>query len=163
MSKEPSLVLNLSDVAVKRRLMEKINKLSGLYEVTLKPRRKTRSLNQNAYYFAAFVTPFREWLSENWGETFDTDQAHTQLKIAVLGMDTKVDKETGEEMQFVPSSRFKDTWEFSEYLEKAAEFLARTCGIVVIPSDLFFEGATETKGKPNVNDRNQTQRSNSAR
>lgn len=143
--KEPPMVLNLSDVEAKRRLMQKINKLTGLYEVTLKPRRRTRSLNQNSYYFAAFVNPFREWLSENWGETFDMDQAHTQLKIAVMGMQSKVNEETGEEIELIPSTRFKDTWEFSEYLEKAAEFLARTCGIVVLPSELFFEQERETK------------------
>lgn len=119
--------------------MSKIQKLTGLYEITLQPRRRTRSLNQNAYYFAAFVTPFREWLNENWGESFDTDQAHTQLKIAVLGMDEKVNTKTGDVIELVPTSRFKDTAEFSDYLEQAAEFLARSCGIVVLPSELFYD------------------------
>lgn len=36
-----------------------------------------------------------------------------------------------------------DSKEFAEYLDRAAEFLASFAGIVVIPSELFFEGATE--------------------
>lgn len=137
--REPPLILNLDDIDAKRRLMSKIQRLTGLWEITLQPRRRTRTLNQNAYYFAAFVTPFREWLNENWGESFDLDQAHTQLKIAVLGMDEKVNKQTGEIIELVPTSRFKDTAEFSDYLEKAAEFLARNCQIVVLPSELFSD------------------------
>lgn len=137
--REPPLILNLDDIDTKRRLMSKIQRLTGLWEITLQPRRRTRTLNQNAYYFAAFVTPFREWINENWGESFDLDQAHTQLKIAVLGMDEKVNTQTGEIIELVPTSRFKDTAEFSDYLEKAAEFLARTCNIVVLPSELFSD------------------------
>lgn len=137
--REPPLILNLDDIDAKRRLMSKIQRLTGLWEITLQPRRRTRTLNQNAYYFAAFVTPFREWLNENWGESFDLDQAHTQLKIAVLGMEEKVNKNTGEIIELVPTSRFKDTVEFSDYLEKAAEFLARNCQIAVLPSELFSD------------------------
>jgi hypothetical protein len=141
--KEPVLVLNFDDHETRRRLMAKIGGLKGLYEVSIKPRKRTRSLNQNSYYFAAICRPFAEWLSEQWGETISTEQAHIQLKIAILGMKTKLNKETGEEMQIVPRSKTLDTHEFSEYVDKAAEFLARVAGIVVIPSDLFFEGATE--------------------
>lgn len=135
--REPPLVLDLSDVESKRRLMSKIGSMQGLWEVTLKPRVAQRTLNQNSYYWSAFVHPFAEWLSEQWGETITTDQAHYELRKAVLGFREKVNERTGEVMELIPSSRKLDTKEFTEFLDKAAEFLARFCGIVVLPSDLF--------------------------
>lgn len=140
-AKAPVLVLNLDDITVKRNLMAKIGTLKGLYEVTIKPRKRTRSLDQNAYYWSAYVTPFSQWLTEQWGETISPEQAHLQLKIAIMGMKTKVNKETGEEMEMVPPSKTLDTQEFSEYLDKAAEFLARVAGIVVLPSEMFHEAS----------------------
>lgn len=135
----PPMVLNLDDIETKRRLMSKIGTLRGLHEVTIKARKRTRSLDQNAYYWAAIVTPFAAWLTEEWGETISVDQAHLQLKIAIMGMKTKVNTVTGEEMEIVPPSKTLDTKEFSEYVEKAIEFLARVAGIVVVPSELFSE------------------------
>lgn len=135
--REPPLVLDMSDVESKKRLMSKIGTMQGLWEITLKPRVHQRSLNQNAYYWSAYVHPFAGWLSEQWGETITTDQAHYELRKAVLGFREKVNERTGEIMELIPSSRKLDRTEFSEFLDKAAEFLARFCGIVVLPSDLF--------------------------
>ena len=135
--REPPMVLDLDDLETKRRLMSKIGSMRGIYEVTLKPRTHNRSLSQNRYYWSCFVHPFAEWLSEQWGEPITTDQAHYELRKAVLGFREKVNERTGEIMELIPSSRKLDTKEFSEFLDKAAEFLARFCGIVVLPSDLF--------------------------
>ena len=138
--KQPPMVLNLSDIAEKRKLMSHIGTLSGLYEVTLKPRKKTRSLDQNRYYWSAFVQPFTEWLREEWGDrSITTEQAHNELKRALIGVKTKLNERTGEEMELMPPSRTMDTLEFSDYLERAAEFLARNCGIVVLPAEMFYE------------------------
>lgn len=139
MKRDLPRTVNMDDLAAKRRLMTYIGTLRGLYDVTVTPRKRTRTLNQNAYYFAAFVQPFSEYLTREWGEAIDIDQAHITLKIAVLGMKQKVNKETGEVLEMVPTSRFKDTWEFSEYLEHAAKFLAETASIVVLPPELFFD------------------------
>lgn len=151
MSQEPpaSMVLNLDDVETKKRLMSKIGRLRGLHEITIKPRRETRSLSQNSYYWSAFIPGWLEWLRETSGEPWITkEQAHEALKKHVLGTTPIVNKETGEIIdEMIPDSRFMDTKEFSEYLDRAAEFLARFAGIVVIPSEMYFEGATEGKGK----------------
>ena len=134
------MVLNLSDLAEKRKLMAHIGTLSGLYEVTLKPRKRTRSLDQNRYYWSAYVTPFTEWLRAEWGDrSITTEQAHDELKRAVIGVKSKVNEKTGEVMELMPPSRTMDTMEFSDYLERAAEFLARTAGIVVLPAEMFYE------------------------
>ena len=138
--KEPPLILNLDDINEKRKLMQHVGTLKGLYEVLLKPRKRTRSLDQNAYYFAAVVQPFASWLRAEWGDpSITTEQAHMHLKIAVMGMETKVNKETGEVLELVPTTRFKDTAEFSNYVERAILFLAESCGIAVLDAEMFYE------------------------
>jgi hypothetical protein len=130
----------MDDLKAKRDLMTKIGTLKGLWEVSLKPRKLTRSLNQNAYYWSAYIVPFTEWLRAEWGDrSIETEQAHIELKKAVMGVREKVNERTGEVMELVPPSRTLDTGEFSVYLDGAAKFLAETCGIVVLPSELFFE------------------------
>lgn len=119
--------------------MRQISSLpAGLYDVSIKLRRKRRTLDQNAYMHVAFVEPFREWINENWGEDVDHDQAFETLKLAVM----HVDKVEG--IPIMPSTRNLDVGQFSEFLEKAAQFLATKCDIAVIPSDLFYE----MKGRP---------------
>lgn len=138
--KNESLVLNLSDLDTRRRLMQKIGGLSGLWEVTLKERKRTRSLDANRYYFVAVVQPFAAWLSEIYGEEVGNDQAHQALSAKVLGTDAVVDKRTGDIIAELPRrTKTMDTGEFSDYIERCARFLAEFCNVVVIPSEEFWE------------------------
>jgi hypothetical protein len=134
--------LNLSDLAVKRQLMSAISAMSGLYDVGLWPRKKTRSLSQNSYYFTAVVTPFRDWLRTEFGDPeIDSEQAHEMLKVRILGLDEKLVDDTGEVLMLIPRSKTLDTWEFTQYIEKCCEWLASFCGIVVLPAEMFYEPA----------------------
>lgn len=138
--KEPPLVVNLDDIKVKRRLMSKIGTMKGLWEVSLRPRKKTRSLNANAYYWSAYVHPWTEWMRDEWGDpTITTEQAHIELKKAVLGTKELIKKDTGDVIELVPTTHDMDKDDFGIYLDKAAEFLASFAGIVVLPSEMFFE------------------------
>jgi len=140
------LIFNLSDLSVKRALISRIGTLQGLWEVRLKQRKRTRTLDQNAYYFAAIATPFREWLREQYGDSqITTDQAHEMLKVKILGMDEKLIEGTDEVLRLIPRSKTLDTAEFAEYIFKCSAWLESFCGIVIIPSDLFYEGATKPK------------------
>lgn len=145
MSKD-TLLINMSDAAAKRQLMTEIGRLSGLYEFYLKPRKRTRSLDQNAYYWAAVVQPFTDWLRENYGDSkIDKEQAHEMLKVKVLGLTEKQIPGSDETITIIPHSKTLTVEEFSEYIEKCAAWLAEFCEIVVVPSELFHEG--ETLGK----------------
>lgn len=138
--KEPPLVVNLDDVKVKRRLMSKIGTMKGLWEISIRPRKKTRSLNANAYYHSAVCSPFKEWLRENWGDPSIThEQAHEVLKRKVLGTIDKVDESTGEVFEITPTTHDMDQVDFGNFIEKAAAFLAEFCSIVVLPPEMFFE------------------------
>ena len=139
MSRTEALVLDLSDGAVRRRLKEQIEGLRGPHEVTIKPRKRTRTLDQNAYYWAAVVTPWLLWLREAEGDpSIDKEQAHYALKSAVLGARRRGNG-TGVYVVIPPSSRTMKTDEFAHYVEAAAKFLAEFAGIVVEPSETFYE------------------------
>lgn len=135
-----SHVLNMDDIRVKRDLMSRIGTLKGLWEFKLKPRKRTRSLDQNAYYWAAVVTPWLAWLREAEGTDFiDKEQAHEALKAAVLGVKTVANKQTGVCVEVPPRTRRMQTDEFSDYVERCIKFLAEFCGIVVLPSEVFYQ------------------------
>jgi|ERR1044071_4790969 hypothetical protein len=133
-------VVNMDDVSTKRRFMQKVQTMKGLWEISMKPRRFTRSLNQNAYYWVAIVTPFTEWLRNEWADSNITlEQAHEALKEKVLGTKELIRKDTGEVIEITRSSRTLDTHEFGEFIENAAAWLAEFTGIVVLSPDLFWE------------------------
>lgn len=138
--KEPPQVLNFDNLDTKRRFMQKIQKLRGLQEVSISPRKKTRSLNANAYYWIAYIQPFTEWLRDEWGDpTITTEQAHALLKVKVLGAKEKLIEETGEVIELIPTTHDMDKDEFAIYLDKASEWLREFAGILVLSSDLFWE------------------------
>lgn len=152
--KEPPLVLNMDSLHNKRRLMDKIGRMSGLWEFEMRPRKKKRSLNANAYYWAAFIPGWLEWLRENTGEAWITaEQAHEILKKHVLGPKEIVSKTTGEAMEVAPDTHDMDTAEFAQYLDRAAKFLAEFCGIVVTPSEMYFDQKEKDYANRNGNKR----------
>lgn len=140
--KQNTIALNLSDPVTQRKLRGRISQLRGLWELTLDPIRPTRSLQANKYYWISVIAPFKEWLWENWGDiTITNEQAHVELKKNVLG-EQEIVNEAGQKLLLVPDTHEMTTAEFATYIDHAAEWLARNCGIVVLPSELFV-----TKGE----------------
>lgn len=141
MKREQVEVYNLGDVAQKHRLIDVIAKLpAGLYEVYIKPRIKARSLNANAYYFAAVATVFREFLREVWGDvTISTELAHLEIKRGVLGVREHVNERTGEVMELPYTTHDMNKEDFTIFIDKAVEFVERNTGVAVLSSDLFWE------------------------
>lgn len=144
---DPPLVLDMDSLHNKQRLMSKIGRMNGLWEFQMRPRKKARSLNANSYYWAAFIPPWLEWLREASGEPWITaEQAHEALKKHVLGPKQIVNKETGEVIdEAAPTTHDMGKNEFAEYLDRAAEFMASFCGIVVLPSEMYFDKKEEMK------------------
>jgi hypothetical protein len=121
--------------------MSQIGRLSGLHEILIKPRKRTRSLNQNSYYWVAVVTPFAEWLRENYGDSaIDKDQAHDMLKVKILGSNRwTLPNSTGESVIIIPQSKRLSVEEFEEYIEKCCAWLSEFCGILIVPCEEFYE------------------------
>lgn len=148
--KEPTLVLDMDSPHNKRRVMSKIQAMSGVWEFDMRPRKKGRSLNANAYYWSAFIPGWLEWLREASGEPWiSPEEAHDALVKRVLGVKQIVNKETGELIDEVrPRTSEMDTTEFGQYLDRAAEFLASFCSIVVLPPEVYFEERNQqSKGR----------------
>jgi len=141
MAKAETVTLNFDDLPVRRQFMGHIGTLKGLWDVTLKQRKRTRSLDQNAYYWAAYIPFWHEWLKEASGEPWITkEQAHKILVKRILGTKEIVNSETGEVIdEVVPETHTMTTEEFSEYLERAAEFMASFCGIAVVSAESFYQ------------------------
>ncbi|HEU4509048.1 MAG TPA: hypothetical protein VFR78_12455 [Pyrinomonadaceae bacterium] len=146
-----TLIVNMSDPDVKRKLMIEIGGLTGLYEIYLKPRKRTRSLDQNAYYFVAVVEPFMLWLREQYGDSsIDKEQAHEMLKVKILGLQ---EKQVGDEvLRLIPHSKNLTVEQFGEYIEKCAAWLAEFTGIIVIPPEMFYESAGKKRSQPQPTD-----------
>ena len=137
--KEEPRVINFDDVGAKLRFLQAVKKLKGLHEISIRPRKKTRSLNANAYYWAAFIPDWTDWLREQYGDpTITTKQAHQLLKLRVLGPKEKI-LDTGEVLEIIPETHSMDQVEFGIYLDKAKEFLQEFAQIIVLDSDLFWE------------------------
>lgn len=141
MAKAETVTLDFNDFAVKRQFMGHVGTLKGLWDVTLKERKRTRSLDANAYYWAAYIPYWHEWLKEASGEPWITkEQAHKMLVKHVLGTKQIVNKETGDLIdEIIPETHTMDTEEFNQYLERAAEFMASFCEIAVMSSESFYE------------------------
>lgn len=133
------VVLNMDDREARVALMSHVGTRRGLHEVLIKPRKQTRSLNANRYYWVAVVLPWRDWLREAYGDpTIDKNQAHEALKAAVLGMPA-VSNGQGKAVGLPPRTRRMKTDEFAHYTEAAAQFLGEFCQIEVLDSKAFFQ------------------------
>jgi hypothetical protein len=139
MGKQHVETINFSDVDSKRRHIQQIWTLQGLYDVTLKPRKRTRTLDQNSYYWVAICAPLGHWLTEQSGEPFTKDDAHEYLKSRFTPVREPVIKSTGEVMEIRRSTSDLDTLEFSDYVERCIDWMAEFCEINVLPSNLFHE------------------------
>src|SRR5688572_8100326 len=106
---EPPRVINFDNLNAKRQFMEGVQKLRGLQEVLIRPRKKTRSLNANSYYWSAYIPPWTDWLREQYGDpTITAEQAHSLLKVRVLGPKEKILQETGEVIELIPTTHDMD-------------------------------------------------------
>lgn len=157
MSEALKQIVDMDDLKTKRGFMQKVQTMRGLWEISMRPRKFTRTLSQNAYYWAAVVAPFTEWLRGEWGDgTVQPEQAHELLKTKILGTRELVNKGTGEVIEITRSSKMLDTHEFGEFIEQAAAWLAEFTGIVVLPSEMFYERkepqpAGKGKSKKSIN------------
>lgn len=94
-------------------------------EVTVRPERKRRSLNQNSWYWVAIVPAVQEFLSEGRAFPLSEDQTHTILKSAFIGVeDTALGPVACE-------SKTLTTEQFSTYCEQIRAHAASEWGLLI--------------------------------
>src|SRR6185312_9695209 len=69
-------LVNLDVAENKQRLRSIIGTLTGWWEVSIKPRRNTRSLQQNKWYWSQLCTSLSRYLSEQDYDVTTPEQAH---------------------------------------------------------------------------------------
>lgn len=120
----------------KRKLMSAVGVLTGMYEVTIQPKRDTRSLRANAYYWSCVVQPFFEFLRDQEIQLTDPEQAHNEIKKIVLGT---FFVKTGKSIFEVPASTKKmNVEEFADYVDRARVWLAAMVGIETPDPDPMY-------------------------
>lgn len=91
-----------------------------------------RTLDQNAYYFAAIVRPITEFFIEH-GEPFNELIVHEILKTKFLGV-YRPNPTTGEiELLYVRSSSSLKVFEFSFYIEDCIRYAAEDLELTIDP------------------------------
>lgn len=99
--------------------------------ITVEEKIPFRTLDQNAYYFAAIVRPITEFFIEH-GEPFNELIVHEILKTKFLGVYRPT--KTGEvELLYVRSSSSLKVFEFSFYIEDCIRYAAEDLGLVIEP------------------------------
>lgn len=93
--------------------------------ITIQLKRKTRSNNQNRYYWGVVVEIWKQLLKESQGEIYSSQEVHDFLKMNFNYREI-VDESTGEILRSTKSTTENSTTEMEEYLlvcrQKAEQF-----------------------------------------
>lgn len=95
----------------------------GIIEITAQKRRRTRSLEQNAYYWAVIIPIVSDWMGEN-----DFEVTHDILKSRFN------EKRNRKGHKYVGSTTKMTTTEFMEYLDKIIKWCAEN-SIIIPPAN----------------------------
>lgn len=138
MSSRPTIkfpALDMDNREIKRRLVTEVGALTGMYEVELKPKRSTRTLKQNAAWWALVVEPLFRFLRAQEYDIYDPDQAHEMLKVKLLRI-AVVCERTGEVLGYRTRSTTElSTTEFADLYDRARAWLDDKFGIQIPDPD----------------------------
>ena len=115
--------MNLDDPNVRRNLLNRIASMNGIYEVSLKPRRNTRSSRANRYYWGVVVQAFYDFLRDQEETVTDAEMAHVELKRSILGTKA-VALRGGITARILKTTHDMDSAQFADYIERARTWLA---------------------------------------
>lgn len=97
------------------------------WQVEIKPYRKNRSKEQNAFYWAAFIPAIQSWYADSRGIQVSVEAIHEELKELYCPHTVETGT-TGEEFRLYKSTTKLTTREWNEMIEKmAADFACMGC------------------------------------
>ena len=139
--------IDLDNVDLKRRFRNWVGALRGTYDVEIKPRKPLRSLKQNAWYHAAVVEPFAQFLRDQDYEVCGHDECHELLKEKFLAVEI-ADPLTGEVIgRSIRSTTDLSKDEFADYCERCRAWLLDFFGIITEDPDPDYAAAGAGAGK----------------
>lgn len=108
-----------------RNLLGNCRSLGGQWDITLEPKRRLRTDQQNKWYWSCIVGPFYEYLADQDYEITRPEQAHDVLREQFLRIVLAVDRQTEEPIAYRTKSTTElSTVEFSEYCERCRAWLS---------------------------------------
>lgn len=117
-----------------------IDKLvDGVWEITIKKVRGTRSLDQNGYLFGVVYPMLLDGLLEAGWELTCTEEVHEFCKQLMLSQQ-HVNKHTGEVVSYPNSTAKMTTVEFSTYTDKIREYAIEYLGLEIPDPDPSLKG-----------------------
>ncbi len=106
---------------ITRSILKALEGLEGKRVViTINKVKKTRSNQQNRFYWGCVIEIQQQCFLERWGEIFSVEQTHDWNKNNIWHTE-KVIEETGEVVK-IPGTSVVTTVEFEERLEKLRQF-----------------------------------------
>lgn len=101
----------------KRTFLDFAGTLQGMYRVVLEPKKATRTLRQNAFYFA-ICQRLAKYLTDNGSEVYTANDMHEMAKKAYLRRDV-INPHTGAIVgETAGSTTSLSPEEFSEYVDR---------------------------------------------
>ena len=125
-------VTDTGEITLPRRFKPDVARLFSGREivVTVERKRKKRSLNQNAYYWAVVVKMICEAMNDA-GDMVSSQDVHEFLRFRFLKIQ-KIDEETAELLyEYSRSTSALKTFEFAEYIERCIQFAAEYLNIEI--------------------------------
>jgi len=122
---DPQVMASLMQV-ISQRNVEKT------YEITIRLYHKTRSLEQNAYYWGIVLPTIQSFIRDHRGDDYSCEDVHEWYREQYLESRPVTIK--GKTVIARPSTTKLSTKEFSDYLELVIHHAAEN-GIVIPPPD----------------------------
>lgn len=111
------IIGGLPEASAWRPMLALLRQLEGQWvTITVRARKKRRSLKQNAYYFGVIVPLCGEFM-RGYGNRMDDDEVHEWLKEHVGKLTKYVTSPSGVRTKIVRSSRELDTGEWEDYMQ----------------------------------------------
>lgn len=105
------------------------------YQIEIKKVKKSRSNNQNRYYWGIIVNEFRSGVAEMWGEYIGSQEAHEYLKLH-CNYKELINENSGEIIKLPQTTADRTTIEFEEYLERCRKLIYNYFNrVVALPNE----------------------------
>jgi hypothetical protein len=141
-------VVNFSDITQKRELLSKLGALRGRQRVRITKFQSHRTLAQNSFWWAAIITPLRDWLIEQTGDvTITLEQTAVILKLEINWVKEVISPVTGEVQRIPKDTHNLGVSDFSELIELAGNWEAKFCDIVIADVANYIEPPAQAKPK----------------
>lgn len=121
---------------------------NGVYELSIKKCRATRTQNQNEYLWGCVYPILLDALLDAGWELTSTEQVHEFFKHQ-MAQDKVINRHTGEIMSLPTSTATMDTTQFSAYIDKLKDYASEYLGVEIPEADKFwkYNGKTSTTNR----------------